>query len=356
MIQILKKTLPAGLEPAPCGRGMAPKRRQGRGPTKAKAPSKPRQVLNLGSKGERVVERAKIGRLRDALIQPATMIKYQNALAYFFRFLDTGGLELPSCQDDLDDVVCECIEYMWETGEPRSLCGNLLSSIPFHSHALYGRLKGAWKLHQLWGQKEIPVRAAPLSKIAAFAIAHQFYRWGYLSDSVVLVLAFFRFLRTGEFLSLRAGQFAFDKHLQRAHITFPQTKSSQLKGVYESVHVDDPGLVKALHHITRYLQPGDLLMSMERHVFQSYFRQAIATLGLRSDIKPYSFRRGGATWHFQQHASFDATAEIGRWSSVKTCRIYVHTALLELSTMAEPQSDLLHMEAKRLSRALHSLR
>ena len=96
---------------------MAPKRRQGRGPTKAKAPSKPRQVLNLGSREERVVERAKIGRLRSALIQPATMVKYQNALAYFFRFLDAGGLELPSCQDDLDDVVCECIEYMWETGE-----------------------------------------------------------------------------------------------------------------------------------------------------------------------------------------------------------------------------------------------
>ena len=333
---------------------MAPKRRRGR--AKAKAPCKPRQVLNLGTKAERVAERAKIGRLRHALIQPATLVKYQNALAYFFRYLAAGGLELPSCQDDLDDVVCECIEYMWETGEPRSLCGNLLSSIPFHSQALYGRLKGAWKLHQLWGQKEIPVRAPPLSKIAAFAIAHQFYRWGYLSDSIVLALAFFRFLRTGEFLSLRAGQFAFDKYLQRAHLTFPQTKSSQLKGVLESVHVDDPGLVKALHHVIQYLQPGDPLMSMERHDFQSNFRRACDTLGLRSDIKPYSLRRGGATWHFQQHASFDATAEIGRWSSVKTCRIYVHTALLELSNMVEPQSELLLMEAKRFSRALHSLR
>ena len=130
---------------------MSPKRRPGRGFAKAKAPSKPRQVLNLGSVAERVTERRKFGRLQDALIQPSTMVKYQRALAYFFHFLDAGGLELPSCQDDLDDIVCECIEYMWETGEPRSLCGNLLSSIPFHSRALSGRLKGAWKLHQLWG-------------------------------------------------------------------------------------------------------------------------------------------------------------------------------------------------------------
>ena len=335
---------------------MSPKRRPGRGFAKAKAPSKPRQVLNLGSVAERVTERRKFGRLQDALIQPSTMVKYQRALAYFFHFLDAGGLELPSSQDDLDDIVCECIEYMWETGEPRSLCGNLLSSIPFHSRALSGRLKGAWKLHQLWGQKEIPVRAAPISKVAAFAVAYQFYRWGYLRDSIVLVLAFFRFLRTSEFLSLRAGQIAFDKHLQRAHITFPQTKSSQLKGVFESVHVDDPGLVKALHHITRYLQPGDSLMSMNRHQLQSNFRRACDTLQLPSDVKVYSLRRGGATWHFQQYASFDATAEIGRWSSVKTCRIYVHTALLELSNMTVPQSDLLYNEAKRLTTVLHSLR
>ena len=147
---------------------MAPKRRRG----SAKAPPRPKHILGLASPAQRIAERAKIGSLRHALIQPATLVKYRIALAYFFHYLAAGGLELPSCQDDLDDVVCDCIEHMWETGESRSLSGNLLSSIPFHSHALYGRLKGAWRFHQLWGQKEIPARAPPLSKIAAFAIAH----------------------------------------------------------------------------------------------------------------------------------------------------------------------------------------
>ena len=330
---------------------MAPKRRRG----SAKAPSRPKQVLGHAHPALRIAERSKIGKLRDAIIQPATLVKYQSALAYFFHFLDAGGLELPSDRDDLDDVVSDCIEHMWETGEPRALCGNLLSSIPFHSPGLHGRLKGSWKLYQVWGQKEIPTRAPPISRITAFAIACQFYRWGYLSDSIVLVLAFFRFLRTGEFTSLRAGQFAFDNHFTRAHITFPQTKSSQLKGIIESVHVDDPTLVRALHYITKHLQPGDFLMSMTSAQFQLAFRQACQCLGLSSDVKPYSLRRGGATWHFQQHSSFDATAEIGRWSSVKTCRIYVHSALLELSKITETQSDLLYNEAKCFSDIVHSV-
>ena len=66
---------------------------------------------------------------------------------------------------------------------------------------------------------------------------------------------------------------------------------------------------------------------------------------------------GGATWHFQQHASVDATAEIARWSSVKTCRIYVQAALLELSNMAKQNSSLLLDKAKCIIRILkHPLR
>ena len=126
---------------------MAPKRRRG----SAKAPPRPKHVLSLASPAQRIVERAKIGSLTHALIQPATLKKYRTSLAYFFHYLAAGGLELPSSQDDLDDIVCDCIEHMWETGESRTLCGNLLSSIPYHSRALTGRLKGAWRLYQLWG-------------------------------------------------------------------------------------------------------------------------------------------------------------------------------------------------------------
>ena len=84
---------------------MAPKRRRG----SAKAPPRPKHVLSLASPAQRIAERAKIGNLRHALIQPATMAKYRTALAYFFHYLSAGGLELPSCQDDFDDVVCHCI-------------------------------------------------------------------------------------------------------------------------------------------------------------------------------------------------------------------------------------------------------
>ena len=57
-------------------------------------------------------------------------------------------------------------------------------------------------------------------------------------------------------------------------------------------------------------------------------------LGLGGEVKSHSLQREGATWHFQQHAFFDATAEIGHWS------------LLELSNMAKHNPSLLYDEAK----------
>ena len=41
---------------------------------------------------------------RPASIQPAAREKYRTALAYFFHYPVAGGLELPSCQDDFDDI------------------------------------------------------------------------------------------------------------------------------------------------------------------------------------------------------------------------------------------------------------
>ena len=153
---------------------MSPKRRPGRGFAKAKAPSKPRQVLNLGSVAERVTERRKFGRLQDALIQPSTMVKYQRALAYFFHFLDAGGLELPSSQDDLDDIVCECIEYMWETGEPRSLCGNLLSSIASGASVEMHTFSDA---NQHWAEHRIARAVLMLNRVVHIEAHHQAKDW-----------------------------------------------------------------------------------------------------------------------------------------------------------------------------------
>ena len=125
---------------------------------------------------------------------------------------------------------------------------------------------------------------APLSTAAAFAIAHQSYRWGFLNVCIVLVLAFHRLRRTSEFFSLRAAQFVYGNHTHEAHIIFQQMKASQLNSILESVHVND---FNAPRHITRYLNPGDpfLLMSPRQfsiglqagvHVLKTWWRGQVS--------------------------------------------------------------------------------
>ena len=46
----------------------------------------------------------------------------------------------------------------------------------------------------------------------------------------------------------------------------------------------------------------------------------------------HCLRRGGATWHFKLYSSFDRTASHGRWSQVKTCRLYIDEAMSDLAS------------------------
>ena len=44
---------------------------------------------------------------------------------------------------------------------------------------------------------------------------------------------------------------------------------------------------------------------------------------------PHGIRRGGASWHFKLHGSFDRTVEHGRLASVGSARIYINEAAAE---------------------------
>ena len=64
-------------------------------------------------------------------------------------------------------------------------------------------------------------------------------------------------------------------------------------------------------------------------MFRKAFNFIRDELGLDKGISPYSLRRGGATSDFRSHGSLDKTADRGRWGNVRTCRIYVNTALAD---------------------------
>ena len=55
-------------------------------------------------------------------------------------------------------------------------------------------------------------------------------------------------------------------------------------------------------------------------------------------FRPYSLRRGGATFWFGRHQSLDRLLIQGRWASQKTARIYLNEGLAMLASMHLPKS------------------
>ncbi len=57
-------------------------------------------------------------------------------------------------------------------------------------------------------------------------------------------------------------------------------------------------------------------------------------------LAPYSLSRGGATLFFRTTGSLDKTMEMGCWSTLRACRVYVNTALAEFtSTQLRPEVE-----------------
>ena len=115
----------------------------------------------------------------------------------------------------------------------------------------------------------------------------------------------------------------------------PTYKGNIRQGSVEGVNVKDPILVKLLPFFTIQRQPRDFILDFTPADYRTVFAAAAAqAIGLPSTIKPYSLRRGGATWHFRVHGSISLTMEIGRWKNQQTARTYVNTALMELTEMS----------------------
>ena len=58
-------------------------------------------------------------------------------------------------------------------------------------------------------------------------------------------------------------------------------------------------------------------------------------------FRPYSLRRGGATFWFNQHGSFDRLLVQGRWAAARTARVYLNDGLAQLADLSPSNSFLI---------------
>lgn len=65
----------------------------------------------------------------------------------------------------------------------------------------------------------------------------------------------------------------------------------------------------------------------------------------KKDIYPHSFRRGGATWFFSLHHSYDKVMSHGRWVQPSSAKVYVGEAMADTVEGILPAAEQRKLEA-----------
>jgi hypothetical protein len=109
-------------------------------------------------------------------------------------------------------------------------------------------------------------------------------------------------LRTGELLGLRNKDVSQEGLTSVAVISLGVTKGGKRAGAAESVTTEADTL-RRLWQWKRATSPGTSLCP-QPHQWRKMFNDTISSLGLTEyQYRPYSLRRGGATFYFQHHDS-----------------------------------------------------
>ena len=298
-----------------------------------------KRFLEGNSPTARAKQRKTMGTLKQLTVQPSTRTRYDKAVNLFLQFLKDNNRELPRIREHLDLLVCDYLEHLWASGSGRALASDTLAGLQDFDVRLKGALKGAWRLMKTWSLNEIPNRAPPLPEHVVHAMCGWAIFHNHISFAVSLMTGFYGMLRTGEILGLRKSHFTLDPAGRKAVISLGLTKGGKRAGASESVVLGHDLAVKCLKWWMASAVPTTPLTSSPAH-WRGLFNKAIASLSLTDfQFRPYSLRRGGATWWFSRHQSLDKILLQGRWQAPKTARIYINEGLSVLAEMQLPLSD-----------------
>lgn len=292
------------------------------------------------TKQQRQKIRKQMGPLKSLTLQPRTRIRYDKAKTKFYAYLDYNSLELPSQKALLDGLLCDYLEYLWSTGEGRALASDTLAALQDVSPRIKGSIPGAWRLLRTWHANEIPNRAPPfpekiLHAMVGYFLFHEKPRMG-----LSLLLGFYAMLRTGELLGVRNKDVTLDVQNSTAVISLGMTKGGKRSGAAESVTVAVTEVVRRLAQWKKATPAGSLLCPSPQ-VWRKSFSEALEALSLDSwEFRPYSLRRGGATFWFSKHGSLDRILLQGRWMAARTARTYLNEGLAVLAEMQLPIKSL----------------
>jgi hypothetical protein len=266
--------------------------------------------------------------LADVGVTESTLKRY-----YFAVSRMTHVLEQVSSEHELDELVAEWIQEEFEDGSPLYLIGDALSGLHHLEPYTKKRLAKSWRLYSIWRKFEVPCRAPPLPMDITLAMAG----WCLLHDEIIMgaliLLGFHALLRTGELLVIRPCDFILGK--VHGLISIPSSKSGLRNNAKESVTIEDMYTLETVRTMVEIQTTRRLAnvpcWTRSGTAFRSLFRKILEELALSDmDFRPYSLRRGGATFEMQSHGLMEKTLIRGRWRNSNIARIYISDGLSRL--------------------------
>ena len=298
------------------------------------------KVLEGRTKKERIAVRKILGSLKSLTVQPTTKKRYKLALDGFFNYLSHENLHIPKKRDHMDPLVSDYLEHLWSSGASRAEASNFLAGIQDFDPKLKHNLPGSWRLMKTWTVNEVPSRAPPLNEKMLRAMVGWAYFNRHYSFGLSLLVGFYAMLRTGELLTLQARHIQMTSGTSPAVLSLGLTKSGKRAGAAESVTLGELSVLKVLWQWKRQVTPQTFL-TPKPHVWRNLFNQCLEGLKVQDwGFRPYSLRRGGATFFFTKHGSLDRILLQGRWTAIRTARVYINSGLAMMADMQIPQRKL----------------
>ena len=301
---------------------------------------------------ERKAERARLGSLKELRVGAHAEERYLRAVRGFCATLQAWQGPLASDYEALDRQLAAYVDLLWCEGMSKNLAADTLSGAQ-HYLQVKRRFPASWKLITVWSQRELPTRAPPMLPEVAVALCGVALRRQLPGVGLCCLLGFHCMLRTVECFTATVGQLSINEQHQGV-LALPLTKSGLRKGAAEMVTVDDPWICLLARRLLHNRAPGECICELSLPRFRKCFKEALAELGLQNlELKPYSLRRGGASWDFRQGGDIQRTIFRGRWDSVRTAKIYIvdGTAALAEHRLSDSQRAQIQAAASSVKAA-----
>lgn len=267
----------------------------------------------------------------DVGITAATLQRYHFAVRRLLPALAGVRSEV-----GLDEAIAAWVQQQFQAGHPLHLVADALSG--YHRFEPWSRRKlpKSWRLFGIWRRYEVPFRAPPLTQDLTLGMAGWCLMRGVLTMCALLLLGFHALLRTGELLQVRPVDFILSS--SAGLVSLPSSKSGVRNNSKESVPLHDPIVLATVSEMIalKFQLQQQFLPCWHRSgtAFRRLFNQALVALGAEHLVmRPYSLRRGGATYEMQSHGLMEKTLLRGRWKNSNIARLYICDGLSLLPSL-----------------------